>query len=312
MPEKNIAVVDIGTNSFHLAIAKILEGNSFKIIDSQREVLRLGNELGSLQNNISPNELNKAIETLRQFNKLAEQYECRLNAFATNAVREAPNRDYFLNEVKNKTGLEIKVLTGREEAVLIYGGSEKALQLYNKKSLCIDIGGGSTEIISADSGEIKFAESFQLGAVRLTNKFFPSHKLDEKSIKECFRYAEKHFAKSDVLQSKLQHTICAGSSGTIEAAAKFIYFLREGKHPEKINGVTFTFEELQNITTIILSTEQKEDRTKVPGLDPKRADIIPAGIIILHKFFEMFEISRLTISSFSLREGLILSLIKNL
>jgi exopolyphosphatase/guanosine-5'-triphosphate,3'-diphosphate pyrophosphatase len=305
-----IAAIDMGTNSFHLIIVQVKKDGSFKIIDREREVIRLGFHQGKNLNTISEGEIEKAIDILKEFNKIAKFYGAEVRAVATSAVREAKNKDDFTARVFDATGIYVEAVKGIKEAELIYLGVLKALKLNNKRVLCVDIGGGSTEFLLGDEGITIFAESVKIGAVRLSKRFFPDYHLSPERIDMCERYiSEKIYSKSD-LHSHHQFNYAVGTSGTIIAAASIIHFRKRNKFAKSLNGFTFTDKELFRLTEDILRCPSPVDRLSVEGMEVKRADIIPAGLLILRKAFEVFDIDEMTVSENALREGIIIETIR--
>ena len=150
---KCIAAVDMGTNSFHLIIVQVRKNGSFKIIDREREVIRLGSHKGTDLSIISEGEIEKSIDVLSEFDKIAKFYGAELRAIATSAVREAGNKDEFITRVYDATGIAVEAIEGVKEAELIYLGVQKALDVKNKRVFCVDIGGGSTEFLVGDKGK---------------------------------------------------------------------------------------------------------------------------------------------------------------
>ena len=305
-----IAAIDMGTNSFHLIIVQVKKDGTFKIIDREREVIRLGYDKGKELDLISEDEIGKAIEILTGFNKIAKFYGAEVRAVATSAVREAKNKDEFTTRIFDATGIFVEAIKGSKEAELIYLGILKALELKDKRVLCVDIGGGSTEFLLGDEGVPIFADSVKIGAVRLSKRFFPDYHLDAERIDMCERYiAEKIYSKSN-LHSHHQFDYAVGTSGTIIAAANIIHFRRENKFSKSINGFTFTDKELFKLTEDVLKCPSPVDRLSIEGMEVKRADIIPAGLLILRKAFEVFDIDEMTVSENALREGIIIETIR--
>lgn len=303
------AALDLGTNSFHLIIVKVNEDYTLNVIDKEREVIRLGSEHGAGMNFISDNEIEKAINVLNNFKKLAGNYKAKMRAVATSAVREAENKNDFIEKVLIETGINIEIIDGYEEAKLIYFGAEKALSLKNKKVLCIDIGGGSTEFILSDKGNIIFAESIKIGAVRLTKKFFPDFVINNERIKECNNFIEKEILSNKNINLNENFDLAVGSSGTIEAAAIMINFRKQNKFPDQINGFVFDYNDLKELIENILNKKTANERLQVKGMETKRADIIPAGLLILNKVFELFNLKNIKVSDYALREGIIFDMI---
>ena len=305
-----IAAIDMGTNSFHLVIVQVRKGGSFKIIDREKEVIRLGFHRGKDFNIISEGETEKAIDILNDFNKIAKFYGAEVRAIATSAVREAKNKDEFITKVYQETGIVVEAIEGTKEAELIYMGVLKALNVKKKRVLCVDIGGGSTEFLLGDSGEVIFAESIKIGAVRLSKKFFPHHNISPESIRDCEQYISDMIHARSNLHSHHQYDCVAGTSGTINAAASIIYYRKNKKFAKSLNDFTFEASDLFELTEDIMNCETPVDRLSIQGMEVKRADIIPAGILILKKAFEIFDIKNMTVSENALREGIIIETIK--
>lgn len=307
--KRRIAAVDMGTNSFHLLIVEIQEDNSFLLLDWQREVIRLGSHKGEDLSIISVGEMEKAIDILMNFKSLADFYNAELHAVATSAVREAQNKNEFLERVLEKVGIKIKVINGREEALLIFKGIQNALPVSDKKVLCIDIGGGSTEILLAQNSEIIFAESVKIGAVRLAKMFFPDYKLKSRAIKDCKFYIKQMLLENKNIDYSQTFDLAVGTSGTINAAAALVHSKIAGKRIKPSNGLTFTYQEFREILSDILEAKTPAERIAIPGMEIKRADIIPAGLLILRRIMKNFNIKEITISEYALREGIVLNLL---
>jgi exopolyphosphatase/guanosine-5'-triphosphate,3'-diphosphate pyrophosphatase len=309
MLSNNIAAIDMGTNSFHLIIVSVKKNGTFKVLDREREVIRLGANEGKDLSFISKEETGNAIKILLRFKKLAQYYNAKIRAVATSAVREARNKGDFIRYVKDSTGINIEIIDGKHEAALIFLGIKNALNIESKKVLCLDIGGGSSEFIYGNDGKTVFAESIKIGAVRLSKMFFPNFLLTEGTLKKCEKYVEEQIKSDGKINFNADYDLAVGSSGTIQSAAALIYFLRNGRRAKFLNGFHFNKDELYGITNEILSKKTFEERLKINGIEEKRADILPAGLIILNKAFELFKIENLTVSDYALREGIILDTI---
>jgi len=310
LQSKNYAAIDIGTNSFHLIIVKINQDGSLAVIDKEREVIRLGSHKGKELSLISPDEIAKGINILTRFKKLADFYNAEIRAVATSAVREANNRNEFIEKVLEKTGIETEVINGKKEAGYIYKGVRKALPYKDKKLLCIDIGGGSTEIIFGYNDEILFGESIKVGAVRLSKKFFSDFILTDDGIINCNKFIEEQIKTNKQVNFNEKFDVAAGASGTILAIAGMIKYKKSVKKTESLNGFLFTKTELKEVTNEILKRKTPEQRVNIEGMEYKRADIIPAGLLVLNKIFELFNIKEMVISEFALREGVVLSMLE--
>ncbi len=304
MPADRYAAIDLGTNSFHIIIAEVKNPDTLTIIARDREVIRLGTQIGDELKIISNDEINRAIKILKKFKMLAQKYDAQIFTAATSALREASNRIEFIEQVYKETGIKVNVVDGEYEAELIYKGAEKALELKNQKALCIDVGGGSTEFILTNKAEFVFAKSLKIGAVRLSKKFFPEFFLTDKGIESCRIYV-KSILQAELKYGSNVYEIAVGASGTIQSIARTILANKSGTAPRSINGFSFKRDELMEFSDFLLSKKTHEERLQIKNIELKRADILPAGIIILTETFNHFRIEEMKISEFALREGLI-------
>ncbi len=304
-----LAAIDMGTNSFHLIIVQVNNDGTFKIIDREREVIRLGSHKGTGFELISEGEIEKAIDILKDFKKIASFYGADIRAIATSAVRESKNKDEFLDRIFEATEISVEAIDGNLEAALIYLGVQHALNIDNKRILCVDIGGGSTEFLLGENGNTEFSESLKIGAVRLSKMFFPEYVLSESSISSCSKYISDKMSVNKNLHSHHQFNLTVGTSGTIIAAAGIIYYKRHKKFAKSLNDFTFTSAELDELTKEVLKCKSPVDRLFIEGMEVKRADIIPAGLLILNKVFEVFQLEKMKVSENALREGIIIETI---
>jgi len=300
-----IAAIDIGTNSFHLVIVEVQPDGSFVLLDKQREVIRLGSHKGEDLSLISEGEIEKAIDILKNYKMLAEHYGASIRAVATSAVREADNKEKFVEAVREKTNLEIEVIDGRTEAKLIFYGIMNAIDVSGKNVLCLDIGGGSSEFIYAEKGNPIITESVKIGAVRLSKKFFPDFILKSEAVEACRSYVEAQISYVKYLIEGKKFEQVIGASGTIVAAAILIQELLNKPKKKSINKLSFTSDELNFVYEEVIRRKTPAERISLPGMELKRADIIPAGLIILKTIFDKFEIKTITLSEYALREGII-------
>lgn len=312
LPNKDrFAAIDIGTNSFHLIIVEVSEGGKLKLLDREREFLRLGSELGEDLSFISEKEIAKAISVLKNFSKLVNFHKAKLRAVSTSAVREAKNKNEFIQTVFEQTGIKVETIEGTEEAKLIFLGMKNALPINDKAVLGIDIGGGSTEFIYGVNGSSVFTESVKIGAVRLSKKFFPDFIITDSAVKQCSEYVEQHIRMNSKIQTNIKIDFAVGSSGTVDTICLIKQFQKNAELKPRLNGYTFDKVEFDEIYSFVMNLKNPEERMRVPGIESKRADIIPAGLIILKKTFELFNIKKMVLSEYALREGVVYDLINN-
>ncbi|MBE8398880.1 Ppx/GppA phosphatase family protein [Leptospira borgpetersenii] len=307
--EKPLAAIDLGTNSFHMIIVRVRTNGTFEAIAREKESVRLGNRL---QENgpIDSDSFRRGIDCLKRFKILAENAGAEIRAVATSALREASNREEFLEVVYQETGISIDVVSGYEEARLIYFGILQGIPVFDRKIMMIDIGGGSTEILVGHRGNILFSKSFKLGAIRLTEKFFQEEPLSNSGIRKCRLFIEEMLLPFRKILRDLKPDLVVGSSGTIQAIAGMILASRGESEEISLNNFSFLTSEFKKIRNLILEADTSRKRTKIPGLDSKRADIIIGGTLILEEIFDLANVPALTVSEFALREGIVYDTIR--
>ena len=305
-----LSAIDIGTNSFHLIITEVNNKGFLNILTRDKDVVRLGKSSSDMKY-ISPDAAFRGIKTLRRFKMICDSYKSEVRAVATSAVREALNRDDFIGEVFEKTGIKIEVVSGFEEARLIYLGTLQAIPVYNKKVLLIDIGGGSTEFLIGENGEVLYANSIKIGAVRLTERFFADGKFTPDSIAEAKMYTRSVLNPIFRNLSDFDYQMVIGTSGTISNIGSMIYSHKSYDEDNEINLNNYTYDRdaLDTILKKIYKCNSIQQLIRLPGLDSNRADIITAGAIILEQIFNELSIRNITLSAYALREGIILDTI---
>lgn len=302
---KPIAAIDLGTNSFHLiVVSSDLSSGKFKVVDKAREIVRLGSGSTDMKYLSTP-AMNRGVETMKRFKVIADAHAATIRALGTSALREALNGSEFVRRVKSETGIRVETVSGFEEARLIYLGVLQALPVFDKRVLLIDIGGGSTEFLVGRKGEVLYSNSLKVGAIRMTQRFF-EQKITEKSIKKCRRYVAGMVSPVFRELKKYGYDMVIGTSGTIENMTQAAYALSEKRLLEKINGATLPREKLFKAVDRVVNTMSVEKLSKMPGIDPSRADIITAGAVILEQIVKELDIKTLTVSEYALREGIVL------
>ncbi len=299
MFKRPIAAIDMGTNSFHMIIAK-KENEHVEILDREKIIVRLG-EGGGDYDYITKEAEKRAIQALKTFKGIADKYNAIIQAVATSAVREAKNQNEFLKNIYKETKIKVKVIPGQEEGRLIYLGILQIVPVYDKYALVVDIGGGSTEIVLGYKANPIFNRSLKLGAVRLTERFFPGGILNQQKIIEANNYIKNFIidAYEEYEKLNIKYEVAVGSSGTIRTINELI----------ENNKNEFNRFQLNEVIEKILKYDTPEKRQKKLNLDEKRADIIPAGALILKNIFEVFNIQTMIYSPYALREGVIFELL---
>jgi exopolyphosphatase/guanosine-5'-triphosphate,3'-diphosphate pyrophosphatase len=226
---------------------------------------------------------------------------------ATSAVREAENREDFLEEALAKANVKIEVISGVEEARLIHLGVLQAVPVFDRQVLVVDIGGGSTEFIVGQGGDVLAARSLKVGAIRLTERFFSKEPVKKKAVDEARKYVKSYLPRvQDMVSDAGGFQVAVGSSGTILNVGEMVRLRRGSETLRQIGMTSFTADELADVVDDLASRPRAADRLAVPGLDPRRADIILGGVIVLEQVFKALGIGELVTSDFALREGVLL------
>nr|WP_319538181.1 Ppx/GppA phosphatase family protein [uncultured Methanospirillum sp.] len=303
--KKTVAFLDIGTNSIRLLVVRFSESRSWKVLTDQKMVVRLGEgEFG--RNRITPEAISRAKTVLIRFIQLAREVQAEdIIAVATSALREAENRRDLIDQISSQTGVDIQIISGNEEARLIWLGIQNDIHCKRSHTLFIDIGGGSTEVSIGDAYKQLFSCSLKLGAIRTTQEVAPAGYrkayttiLFDKirnSIREQITPVIPELKKYSCLQAY-------GSSGTIVSLETIARNYRETA-PTHIAGV-LTLHEVNQIIEY-LGEKSLEDRRKLEGLNPARADIIIAGACILQMILQKTDVQEIQVTDRGLRDGLL-------
>jgi len=299
-----IGAIDVGTNSFHLIVATVDTRGMLHTILREKEVVRLGASGGDIKY-LSPEAIKRGVETLRRFVEIARSKNAEIRAVATSAVREAFNRQEFIDLVKKETGIDIEVISGIEEGRLIYLGALHSLPIISQKALIVDIGGGSTETIIGYQGEILYGHSEKLGAIRLTLRFDLEDEITETKINECRKYIRGVWAPIFYKINQIGYDVVVGTAGTILNIG-VMTLIQNGKPvPDVLNGTLLTRKDIMKTIKKIINSKTLKERKLLPGIDPQRVDIIVGGALIFEYILENINIDKLYISTYGLREGIV-------
>ncbi|HLM28571.1 MAG TPA: Ppx/GppA phosphatase family protein, partial [Acidimicrobiales bacterium] len=299
-----LAAADIGTNSVHLVVARV-DGDRFEVMEREREMVRLGSSAGDMKL-LTPDAMDRGVAALRRFRQVAEVHGASLRATATSAVREAENRGEFIRRAREEAGVEVEVISGVEEARLIHLGVLQAVPTFDQKMLVCDIGGGSTELVVGLKGDVLTARSLKLGAIRLTLRYFDGPKVKKGAIEECRRDIRLVLAPAVREIRRIGYDVAVGSSGTIGAVFRMIAAGGDGPLPRTLKNLTVTRDDIDGVVRRLAKEKTVEGRAQIPGLDPRRADIILAGTLILEQVVHELNVEALTFSDYALREGVLL------
>jgi exopolyphosphatase/guanosine-5'-triphosphate,3'-diphosphate pyrophosphatase len=299
-----VAAIDIGSNSIHLIIARMDKAGQLEILDTEKISVRLGQFLQA-DGHMSPEGQRRALKTLTHMAKIASAYGAMVRAVATHSFREASNHQALMDEIQAKTGIKIELIDGVEEARLVYLGMRYALPIEHIPCLGMDIGGGSTEIIVARGEQIKFVTSVKLGAVTLTSKHFGAQNVTATAIKKLHEYINLRIEPLGRSVSHNSFKRAIASSGTAKAIAVMHSRIFRKRELLDENGYKLPAKDVRALVGAMERLRSPKRIREVFGVDPARADIILAGAAIMEEVARVFRVKEWTITSFGLREGVI-------
>jgi exopolyphosphatase/guanosine-5'-triphosphate,3'-diphosphate pyrophosphatase len=304
-----LAILDIGTNSIHMVLADVESDFSYKILDRFKDMTRLGD--GAFKSRrLSETAMTRGLEVIRTLATLARNkgYE-RIEGVATSAVREARNGGEFIEEVARQTGLTVRVVTGEEEARLIYLGVRHSMDLAEEPTLVVDVGGGSVELIVGNRKEMIQGQSLKLGAIRLKDLYLKRDPPGKSGLREMEEAIDSQLKSALQPFKNWSFDRLVGTSGMVGNLAEVIHLSRTGRPLHQLNLATVTLKEIREVEKV-LSHASFKDRLAIPGLDPKRADTLLPAATVLRSLMERVDQNRLTVSDKAIRDGLIYDFIE--
>jgi exopolyphosphatase/guanosine-5'-triphosphate,3'-diphosphate pyrophosphatase len=301
---RTVAFMDVGTHAIRLLVVRIHPDYSSTILTQLKHMVRLG-EGAFTHQRLQPDAIDRAVVVARQFAQLARAHGAEtIITVATAATREAVNKRVLVQQLQQEADLDVRVVSGLEEARLIYLGVASGVHLGEKQGFLIDIGGGSTEVIIGTQHHHSYLGSLKLGAIRLTEHFLAEQcgPVAPHTYKAMQQYVRHHAVRTlhELRAYRIDQAI--GSSGTIESLADMAarHCL---KRPRQRDDV-LTYAHLQQVI-VMLRALPLADRRKVLALPPERADIIIAGAVILDVFMQELALQELSVSERGVREGLL-------
>ena len=299
MPTRELlAAVDLGSNSFHLVVGRVVEGQIYPL-DSLREAVRLGGGL-TAEKRIDRATQARALEALAKFGERLRGFPKQaVRAVGTNTLRVAKNAPQFLRDARDALGFPIEVIAGREEARLIYVGVAHSLPASGEKRLVVDIGGGSTESIIGVGLEPQLTESMYMGCVSFSLKYFPDGHIDKARMKAAEVAARNELATIEKDYRAAGWVEAIGSSGTIKAVGEL---LAQGGS----DGITR--EGLDSLRSQLIRAG-RADPGELPGLRADRVPVLPGGLAILVAVFDALGIEKMSVSDGALRQGVLYDLL---
>lgn len=303
MQDNHIAILDLGTNTFHLLIA-VIHDEKFKIIHREKFAVKLG-EGGINRGIITEVAWERGIAAIKKINYLVQSYPVKeIRSFATSAIRNARNGHLFLKEIRSVAGISATIIDGKQEAEYIYYGVRQVIQIGSKPVLIMDIGGGSVEYIVANQHEIFWKKSFEIGAQRLYDLFHVHDPVRKEDILHLNNYLELVLHPLIQALNRYEPEVLIGCSGTFDTLLE-IYCIRNN-----INKGKKTYEFLIDLPAFFAIHQEivgknKAGRLAIPGMSAMRADMIAMSSSLIHFTLTKHPFMALKASSYSLKEGIL-------
>ena len=303
-----IAAIDIGTNSIHMIVVQVRPDLSFEVVDREKDMVRLG--AGGLDGrSLTPTAITAALHTLAKFKRLAESHKVdEIIAAATSATREAENGGDFIAQVDRETGIRIKVISGTEEARLIHLAAAYGVDVGATPAVVVDIGGGSVEVTVGTATHLSLGRSFKTGVIRLTERFVRTDPLTRHDQRRLVKFVNKEMGSylDQVAGRGFERLI--GTSGTILSLGTMAV-AESGDVPEDIRNRRVPAKALRRLRKRLVEADITE-RLRIPGMDPRRADLSVAGAVLFDTIVRRLGADEFTLCDLALREGLVLDYIR--
>lgn len=291
------AVIDCGTNTFHLLIAEPKEGGGFTTVYRERRFVKLAED--GIQR-IGDKAYERAFTTLEAYAQKINEYQVAATRVSgTAALRTAENGPQFVAEIKLKTGLEIAIIPGKEEAQLIYEGVRQAIGAQEGPWMVMDIGGGSVEFILVDQTGVKWFESFPVGVAVLYKKLHQTEPISAQEIEQTQLFLKSKLVDLELALSRFPTQHLVGAAGTFDVVANILGKVKPTPHCDEV--ALEGFEQLyQQIITA--NREERHAMTEIPD---DRADMIVVAMILIQLVLKIAKVEKLTVSRFAMKEGML-------
>jgi exopolyphosphatase/guanosine-5'-triphosphate,3'-diphosphate pyrophosphatase len=292
-----------------MIVVRVRPDLSFEVIDREKAMVRLG--AGGLDGKALTTEaMTAALQALSKFKRLAESHSVDvILAAATSATREARNGGEFLARIEAETGISPRVISGAEEARLIHLAAVYGVDVGSARAVVIDIGGGSTEITLGTATSTQAAKSFKIGVIRLTERFVKSDPLsgrdEQKLTKHILNEIDRHCEQ--ITATGFDRVI--GTSGTILSIGTVATAMADGTVPSELRNLRVPAKQIRRLRKEVVALSLAQ-RLTMPGLDPRRADLVVAGGVLLDTILRRLGAEDITLCDLALREGLVIDYIR--
>ncbi|MBX3303031.1 MAG: Ppx/GppA family phosphatase [Nitrospira sp.] len=304
---RRFAGIDIGTLTCRLLIADLVTGQPLQELRSERRILRLGEGVDRTKR-LSASAMDRVIQCLHEWKEVVDSFHVdACMVVATSAVRDATNRNEFLERVKREVGFEVEIITGDEEARRTLLGIRSGLPAGATDILALDIGGGSTEFILDRSGQKPMVRSIDIGVVRLCERVLHHDPPSHEEVRQAREWVAHETKTAVVDMGDYRQATFVGTAGTITSLAAMAQNL-PAYEPARIQNYRLKLETICELEQALLS-KAKAERIELPGLEKGREEVITAGAIIIRTIMEMLGQKQCLVSDLGLREGMLIDLV---
>jgi exopolyphosphatase/guanosine-5'-triphosphate,3'-diphosphate pyrophosphatase len=300
--------IDVGTNSIHLVVVELDAAfDTSRVVYKAREMVRLGSDDALERGRLSRKAMERGVEAIARFNDAARARGAqRVRAVATSAVRETENGGEFRALVEERTGLRLEILDGAEEARLIHLGVANGYPLYDRVACIVDIGGGSTEVIVADGERAYLVDSVKLGSLRLYDAYLRGVPDPQRTARRLDAHCTEVLGPLMERVRRYRLDLALGTSGTIMGLAA-VDAADRGLAVKRVHGYTLSRARLETLQRRMLLMSEAE-RRRMPGMNPRRADIIVAGNAVLIGALALLGRDEIVVCERALRDGVVVDL----
>ncbi len=301
------AVIDLGTNTFHLMIQERDGDNPPVVLFRESRAAKIG-KAGINQGVITPEAIDRALAVLHYFREQLDRFGVApetVTTIGTSAIRVAGNQAEFIERVRVATGLHIRVISGDEEAALIYRGVRASGALGPDTSLVMDIGGGSVEFILGNQDRVFWKQSFEIGGQRLMERFMTSDPIPPSAIRRLHDFFREQLLPLHNAVHQYQPTVLVGSSGTFDTLVDMDYQHRTGQWPPRDQAsFGLSVEEFYRVYSELI-TRNHDERMTLPGMIELRVDMIVVAVCLIDYVLKAFNINTIRVSTYALKEGVL-------
>lgn len=305
---KSIAVIDLGTNTCNLLIATY-DHSDYHILYQGKEAVKLGKS-GIHKNLLTEEGLQRAIHAIHQHLERIRNYAVsEIIVIATSAIREATNKEWFQQQVKEQTNLDLNIISGDKEAELIFKGVKLAFHAMEDHTLILDIGGGSNEFILIENQQPAWKQSFPLGVARVVEQMPPSDPISESEIRQIHQWFDNGLSPLWKRLKDIPVTTLIGCSGAFNTLCDLIDHTQAGTKARIRQEITTS--DFNHICEMLLSSTT-EQRMKMKGMEPLRIEMIVPAILFIQLIVERLKIDKIYYTDFALMEGVLFERVKEI